>query len=89
MADNLGIAYDVVLRKHKAVVDTMKPVIGGTAFDATEENIQARLHGDADGSTSKMQVYLLNSSNKTRKMHSVSVRFGDAAGCVQRDGRPL
>ena len=44
LARNLGIEYNVIpiSEIYTSVVNTLKPVIGGTEFDATEENIQTR-----------------------------------------------
>ncbi len=46
LARNLGIEYNVIpiSEIYTSVVNTLKPVIGGTEFDAfTEENIQTRI----------------------------------------------
>ena len=46
LAANLGIGYNVIpiSEIYTSVVNTLKPVIGGTEFDSTEENIQTRIH---------------------------------------------
>ena len=45
LAENLGIDYSVlpITEAYTAIIDTLKPVTGGTDFDATEENIQSRI----------------------------------------------
>ena len=45
LAENLGIEYNVIpiTEIYTSVVNTLKPVIGGREFDATEENIQTRI----------------------------------------------
>ena len=89
LADNLGIAYDVVpiTEAYKAVVDTMKPVIGGTAFDATEENIQARLRTVMlMALQNKCGYILLNSSNKSENALGFCTLYGDTAGAFSVTG---
>ena len=45
LAENLGVEYNVIpiTEIYTSVVNTLKPVIGGREFDATEENIQTRI----------------------------------------------
>ena len=89
LADNLGIAYDVVpiTEAYKAVVDTMKPVIGGSAFDATEANIQARLRtGMLMALQNKCGYILLNSSNKSENALGFCTLYGDTAGAFSVTG---
>ena len=45
LAENLGVEYSVlpIIEAYNAMVGTLQPVIGGTEFDATEENIQTRI----------------------------------------------
>ncbi len=45
LAERLGIQYNVIpiTEIYTSAIDTLKPVIGGTEFDATEENIQTRI----------------------------------------------
>ena len=48
LAENLGVEYSVlpIIEAYNAMVGTLQPVIGGTEFDATEENIQTRIRTD-------------------------------------------
>jgi len=68
LAENLGIEYSVlpINEAYTAIMDTLKPVTGGTEFDATEENIQSRIRTVLLMALQNKEGYvLLNSSNKT------------------------
>ena len=89
LAENLKIDYDVVpiTEAYRAVVDTMKPVIGGTVFDATEENIQARLRTIMlMALQNKCGYILLNSSNKSENALGFCTLYGDTAGAFSVTG---
>ena len=89
LAENLGIEYDVVpiTEAYRAVVDTLKPIIGGTAFDATEENIQARLRTIMlMALQNKCGYILLNSSNKSENALGFCTLYGDTAGAFSVTG---
>jgi len=89
LADGLGIAYSVVpiTEAYRAVVDTMKPVIGGTAFDATEENIQARLRTVMlMALQNKCGYVMLNSSNKSENALGLCTLYGDTSGAFSVTG---
>ena len=76
-----------ITEAYKAVVDTMKPVIGGTAFDATEENIQARLRTVMlMALQNKCGYILLNSSNKSENALGFCTLYGDTAGAFSVTG---
>mgnify|MGYP000721356964 CR=1 FL=1 len=68
LAGNLGISYNVIpiSEIYTSVVNTLKPVIGGTEFDSTEENIQTRIRTVLlMALQNKTGHILLNSSNKS------------------------
>ena len=68
LARNLGIEYNVIpiSEIYTSVVNTLKPVIGGREFDATEENIQTRIRTVLLMAVqNKADYILLNSSNKS------------------------
>ena len=74
LARNLGIEYNVIpiSEIYTSVVNTLKPVIGGTEFDATEENIQTRIRTVLlMALQNKTDYILLNSSNKS-EMYDVA-----------------
>ncbi|MEG0788889.1 MAG: NAD+ synthase [Alistipes sp.] len=89
LANNLGIEYNVVpiTEVYKSVVDTLKPVIGGTKFDATEENIQARIRTIMlMALQNKTDYVLLNSSNKSENALGLCTLYGDTAGAFSVTG---
>lgn len=89
LAENLKIEYDVVpiTEAYRSVVDTMKPVIGGTLFDATEENIQARLRTIMlMALQNKCGYVVLNSSNKSENALGFCTLYGDTAGAFSVTG---
>ncbi len=89
LAENLGIEFDVVpiSEAYKAVVDTLIPVIGGTQFDATEENIQARLRTVMlMALQNKADYILLNCSNKSENALGLCTLYGDTAGAISVTG---
>ena len=68
LAENLGVEYSVlpIIEAYNAIVGTLQPVIGGTEFDATEENIQTRIRTTMLMALQNKTGYmLLNSSNKS------------------------
>lgn len=89
LAERLGIAYDVIpiTEIYESVVDTLKPVIGGTAFDATEENIQPRIRTVLlMALQNKTGHVLLNSSNKSENALGLCTLYGDTAGAFSPTG---
>lgn len=89
MAENLGIDHDVVpiTDVYKAVVDSMKPVLGGTEFDVTEENIQSRIRCTMMMAISnKYGHLLLNTSNKSECAVGYGTLYGDCGGAISITG---
>ena len=89
LAERLGIAYDVIpiSEIYESVVDTLKPVIGGTEFDATEENIQTRIRTVLLMALQNKTGYiLLNSSNKSENALGLCTLYGDTAGAFSPTG---
>ena len=70
LAENLGIQYSVlpIREAYRSVMDTLKPITGGTDFDATEENMQSRIRTMMLMALQNKSGYvMLNSSNTYRK----------------------
>ena len=68
-AESIGVEYSVlpISEAYTSIVNTLKPAIGGHEFDATEENIQARLR-------TIMLMAMWCSTRRTRaRMRSVCV----------------
>lgn len=89
LAERLGIAYDVIpiTGIYESVVDALKPVIGGTEFDATEENIQSRIRTILlMALQNKTGHVLLNSSNKSENALGLCTLYGDTAGAFSPTG---
>ena len=89
LAENLGIEYNVIpiTEIYTSVVNTLKPVIGGREFDATEENIQTRIRTVLLMAVqNKTDYILLNSSNKSENAAGPVYAYGEYGGCVQPHG---
>ena len=89
MADNLGIEYSVlpINAAYAAITDTLKPITGGTSFDATEENIQSRIRTVLLMALQNKDGYmLLNSSNKSENAIGWTTLYGDTAGAFSVTG---
>lgn len=89
LAANLGIEYNVIPINeiYRSVTDTLKPVIGGTEFDATEENIQTRIRTVLLMALQNKTGYvLLNSSNKSENALGLCTLYGDTAGAFSPTG---
>jgi NAD+ synthase (glutamine-hydrolysing) len=89
MAERLGVAYDVlpITEAYKAITETMLPVLGGTRFDTTEENIQARIRGVMLMALSNKWGYtVLNCSNKSESAVGYGTLYGDTIGAVSIAG---
>lgn len=89
LADNLGIEYSVlpINEAYTSIVDTLKPVTGGTDFDATEENIQSRIRTILLMALQNKEGYiLLNSSNKSENAIGWCTLYGDTAGAFSVTG---
>lgn len=89
LAENLGIEYSVIPINeiYNSVMDTLKPVIGGTDFDSTEENIQTRIRTVMLMALQNKTGYmLLNSSNKSENALGLCTLYGDTAGSFSPTG---
>ncbi len=89
LAENLGIKYSglPINEAYTAIVDTLKPVTGGTEFDATEENIQSRIRTVLLMALQNKDGYvLLNSSNKSENAIGWCTLYGDTAGAFSVTG---
>ena len=89
LAENLGIEYNVIpiTEIYTSVVNTLKPVIGGREFDATEENIQTRIRTVLLMAVqNKADYILLNSSNKSENALGLCTLYGDMAGAFSPTG---
>ena len=89
LAENLGIEYSVLPIKaaYDSIVDTLKPVTGGTEFDATEENIQSRIRTVLLMALQNKEGYiLLNCSNKSENAVGWCTLYGDTAGAFSVTG---
>ncbi len=89
LAENLGIEYNVVpiTEIYESVLNTLKPVIGGTEFDFTEENIQTRIRTIMlMALQNKTGHVLLNSSNKSENALGWCTLYGDTAGAFSPTG---
>ena len=89
LAENLGIEYSVlpITEAYAAIMDTLKPVTGGTEFDATEENIQSRIRTVLLMALQNKEGYvLLNSSNKSENAIGWCTLYGDTAGAFSVTG---
>ena len=89
LAENLGIDYSVlpITDVYSSIMGTLKPVIGGTEFDATEENIQSRIRTVLLMALQNKEGYvLLNSSNKSENAIGWCTLYGDTAGAFSPTG---
>ena len=89
LAENLGIEYSVlpISDAYQAIMNTLKPVTGGTEFDATEENIQSRIRTVLLMALQNKEGYvLLNSSNKSENAIGWCTLYGDTAGAFSPTG---
>jgi NAD+ synthase (glutamine-hydrolysing) len=85
MAEKMKIAYDVlpITEAYKAITETMLPVLGGTRFDTTEENIQARIRAVMLMALSNKWGYVvLNTSNKSESAVGYGTLYGDTIGAI-------
>ena len=89
LAERLGVEYSVlpISEVYTSVVNTLKPAIGGHAFDVTEENIQARIRTIMLMALQNKKGYvLLNSSNKSENALGLCTLYGDTAGAFSVTG---
>ena len=83
LAQNLGIQYDIVAIEpaYEAYMEMLKPHFWGTAFNVTEENIQARIRGMiVMAMSNKFGNILLNTSNKSEMAVGYGTLYGDMCG---------
>ena len=89
LAESIGIEYSVlpISEAYTSIVNTLKPAIGGHEFDATEENIQARLRTIMLMAVQNKKGYVvLNSSNKSENALGMCTLYGDTAGAFSVTG---
>jgi NAD+ synthase (glutamine-hydrolysing) len=89
MAERMGTPYDVVpiTEAYKAITETMLPVVGGTRFDVTEENIQSRIRAVMLMALSNKWGYIvLNCSNKSERAVGYGTLYGDSIGAISIAG---
>ncbi|MFI3318719.1 MAG: NAD+ synthase [Rikenellaceae bacterium] len=83
LCENLEINYNVlpIHDVYRSIIATMQPVIGGTEFDNTEENIQSRIRTIMlMALQNKREYVVLNTSNKSERALGLFALYGDAAG---------
>ena len=89
LAESIGIEYSVlpISEAYTSIVNTLIPAIGGHEFDATEENIQARLRTIMLMAVQNKKGYVvLNSSNKSENALGMCTLYGDTAGAFSVTG---
>ena len=89
LAESVGVEYSVlpISEAYTSIVNTLKPAIGGHEFDATEENIQARLRTIMLMAVQNKKGYIvLNSSNKSENALGMCTLYGDTAGAFSVTG---
>ena len=89
LAERLGVEYSVlpISEAYTSIVNTLIPAIGGHAFDATEENIQARIRTIMLMALQNKKGYIvLNSSNKSENALGMCTLYGDTAGAFSVTG---
>lgn len=89
LARNLHLELDVIPinSSYEAVVNALRPLFGDQTFDATEENIQARLRTVLLMALQNKEGYvLLNSSNKSENALGICTLYGDTAGAISITG---
>jgi len=83
LAENLGIGFEVIGIEgpYAAFLEALKKPFQGRAFDATEENIQARCRGTILMALSNKFGYLvLSTGNKSEMAMGYCTLYGDMAG---------
>ena len=89
MAERLGIKYDIlhITSIYETTLKTLEPIVGGTAFDATEENIQSRIRTILLMALQNKTGYVvLNCSNKSENALGLCTLYGDTAGAFSVTG---
>lgn len=83
LAENLGIQYNIVPIEsvYQSYQTTLHPHFMGTAFNITEENLQARIRGMLlMAFSNKFGPILLNTSNKSEMAVGYGTLYGDMCG---------
>ncbi len=89
LAEKLGIEYSVIpiTTTYDTILDVLKPAIGGTDFDVTEQNVQSRIRTMMlMALQNKRRYVLLNSSNKSENALGLNTLYGDTAGAISITG---
>ena len=89
VAERLGIKYDIlhITSIYETALKTLEPITGGTAFDATEENIQSRIRTILLMALQNKTGYVvLNCSNKSENALGFCTLYGDTAGAFSVTG---
>jgi NAD+ synthase (glutamine-hydrolysing) len=85
LAQNLGIRHDIVpiTETYAALREAITPLFEGRPFDATEENMQARIHGAMLMALSnKLGCIVLNTNNKSESAVGYTTLYGDTVGSL-------
>lgn len=85
LARNLGIRHDIVniTETYTALREAITPLFEGKPFDATEENMQARIHGAMLMALSnKLGYIVLNTNNKSESAVGYTTLYGDTVGSL-------
>ena len=83
LVENLGLDHAIIPIKgvYDKFNESLKELMEGTAFDVTEENIQARIRGTLNMAVSnKFGHILLNTTNKSEMAVGYGTLYGDLAG---------
>ncbi len=89
LAQNLGIEYQIIPINecYDSILNSLSPIVGGTEFDATEENILSRIRTALLMALQNKRGYvLLNSSNKSENALGLCTLYGDTAGAISVTG---
>ncbi|MFR9649677.1 MAG: NAD+ synthase [Rikenellaceae bacterium] len=89
LAENLGIEYKVVpiSDSYETMLTSLNTILEGSDFDATEENIQARIRTIMLMAVqNKLGYVVLNSSNKSENALGLCTLYGDTAGAFSVTG---
>ncbi len=89
LAKNLGINYNIIPIDgcYHSIVNSLSSIIGGTEFDATEENILSRIRTTLlMALQNKRGHVLLNSTNKSENALGLCTLYGDTAGAISITG---
>ena len=85
LANNLGIRSDIIniTETYTALREAITPLFEGKPFDATEENMQARIHGAMlMAFSNKMGHIVLNTNNKSESAVGYTTLYGDTVGSL-------